>query len=177
MDEYAKKNNNDRNLGTKRATGKFTLSQYYFVEVCNCDSSYLFPGLTKTIIDKLHIPINVPDELMTLEDAVSLLETKTAVKPYVLEMLHYGYKIPLQDIIKMSNSDTNEILENFNKEFVNVSQKITDAKITWHHDKKLYKTHLERKFHMPMRATKSQQQVISCQRILRFNILHTSVLT
>ena len=76
---------------------------------------------------------------MTMEDAVSLLQTKTTVKPYVLEMLHYGYEIPLEDIIQMSNIDASEILENFNKEFVNVTQKITDAKITWHHDKDLHK--------------------------------------
>ena len=41
----------------------------------------------------------------------------------------------------MSNSDASAILENFNKEFINMSQKITNAKITWHHDKELYKTH------------------------------------
>ena len=92
-------------------------------------------------------------------------------------MLHYGYEIPLEDIIQVSNSDASEILDNFNKEFNNVSQKITDAKITWHHDKQLYKTCFGDKDPYASDSNKSTPTGHFSPKIIRFNILDIDVFT
>ncbi|MCO5577392.1 hypothetical protein L7F22_031224 [Adiantum nelumboides] len=116
MDTYAEKSKEDKSMGIRRATGR----------------------LTKEIIIKLGMQVDVPEEHMTAEDANRLVQTKTSVKAYILEMLQYAYNIDVEDVIDMSNNDANEILVNFKQECNEITQSITSQKVTWQHDKEVY---------------------------------------
>ncbi|MCO5602399.1 hypothetical protein L7F22_056530 [Adiantum nelumboides] len=91
------------------------------------------------IIYALEININVPDADVTMADAVCLLQPKTSVSTYTLEMLHYAYNIDLIDIVDNANSDATSIMNSLKTANGESNPVITDKKITWHHDKDTYK--------------------------------------
>ncbi|KAI5070494.1 hypothetical protein GOP47_0014837 [Adiantum capillus-veneris] len=97
-------------------------------------------GLMKEIIYKLSIEIDVPEDLMTVEDGNRLLQLKTPIKPYILEMLHYGYNVVLEDLLNTMNNDTSEILASFKRQCNDEPPSITEQKLTWQHNKDIYKS-------------------------------------
>ncbi|KAI5070534.1 hypothetical protein GOP47_0014877 [Adiantum capillus-veneris] len=78
---------------------------------------------------------------MIVEDDNRLLQLKTPIKPYILEMLHYGYDVTLEDLLETTNNDASEIFASFKRQCNDEPPSITEQKLTWQHNKDVYKAH------------------------------------